>query len=380
MSAAADALLSGSGSTLGLGPPGTQRRVAIIGASGYTGSELVRLVASHPHLQLAVVMARRAAGQRLGDVFPHLRAVADVPVEGFDADAVAARADVAFTALPHGDSAPIVAQLAERGVTVLDLSADFRLRSSEAWREWYASAEHPQHPAPDILARAVYGLPEHHRAQLPGATLVAVPGCYPTACVLAAAPLVAAGLVDPQSLIFDAKSGTSGAGRTPGLATHFPEAGEGIRAYKVAGQHRHTPEIEQALSAVAARPVSVLFTPHLVPMSRGILCCAYAVPTPAAAERMAADTDAARRCLLEAYRAEPFVDVLERGALPDTSHVRGSNRVQVTAMYDTRTRRVLAMSALDNLVKGAAGQALQCLNLVFGWPETTGLTQAPLFP
>jgi N-acetyl-gamma-glutamyl-phosphate reductase len=353
-------------------------RVAIIGASGYTGGELCRLLLAHPRVDVTTVMARRAAGQRIDEVFPHLRGLLTLQVEAFDADAVAARADVAFAALPHGESALVVAALRARGVTTLDLSADFRLHDAASWAAWYGSKEHPHHPAAELLAGAVYGVPELHRAKLRGVGLVAVPGCYPTASILAIAPLVAAGLVSPDGIIIDAKSGASGAGRTPGLATHLPEAAEGVRAYKVGGTHRHTAEIEQELALAAGRPadaLAVTFTPHLLPMTRGILSCVYATPTDAT--RSAA---AYREQLVAAYAGEAFVDVLPEGALPDTAHVRGSNRVHVTAVYDPRARRVLAMAALDNLVKGASGQAVQCMNAVFGWPETLGLGAAPMFP
>ena len=340
-------------------------RVAIIGASGYTGAELLRLLLRHPGVEVAVVAARRAAGQRLAEVFPHLGW--DAPIEAFDAAAIAARAEVAFSCLPHGEAAPIVAELAGRGLRVLDLSADFRLR--RGWEDWYASKEHPVHPAPGLVAEAVYGLPERHRAALREARVIAVPGCYPTASILAVAPLLDRGLVVRESLIVDAKSGASGAGRSPSQGTHLPEAGESIRPYKVGGAHRHTAEMEQELGT------TVLFTPHLVPMSRGILSCVYA--TPAGDVR---DPDDFRRALADAYAGEPFVTVLPPGALPDTAHVRGSNRIHLTAVHDPRSRRVLAMSAIDNLVKGASGQAVQCMNLALGLPETQGLEQIALFP
>jgi N-acetyl-gamma-glutamyl-phosphate reductase len=366
--------------------------VAIVGASGYTGSELLRILFAHPGVEVVSVTAKRAAGQRLDQAFPQFRGVSDAMIEAFDAEQIATRAKVAFAALPHGESAPAVAALQKRGVAVLDLSADFRLRDAAAWKEWYGSPEHPEHPAPEALAGAVYGLPELHRGQLRElaaayragrAPIVAVPGCYPTASILAIAPLLAAGLVSPDELIVDAKSGVSGAGRSPGLGTHFAEIAEGIRAYKVGGAHRHTAEMEQELSAAAGGPLALLFTPHLVPMSRGILSCVYARPT---AALDAAALDAAglahqlREALVAAYRDEPFVSVLAPGELPDTSHVRGSNRAHVTAVYDPRSRRVLAMSAIDNLVKGAAGQAVQCMNLILGLEETTGLVAAPMFP
>lgn len=353
-----------------------QVRVAIVGASGYTGAELCRLLAGHPRVTITSVSARRAAGQRLGDVFPHLRGITglDLAVDAFDPDRVAREADLAFLALPHGESALVVAGLRERGLRVLDLSADFRLHDPAAWAQWYGGGE-LGHPAAGLLAGAVYGLPERHRAALRGAELVAVPGCYPTASVLAIAPLLERGLVRATGLVIDAKSGASGVGRTPGLPSHFPEMAEGLRPYKVGGSHRHTPEIEQELALAAGVDVTVLFTPHLVPMTRGILACVYAEPTdptrPAGAYREA---------LALAYAGEPFVDVLPPGAVPDTAHVRGSNRIHVTAVYDPRSRRVLAMSALDNLIKGASGQAVQCMNLACGLSETLGLGAAPLFP
>ena len=298
-------------------------RVAIVGASGYTGAELCRLLAGHPRVTITSVSARRAAGQRLADVFPHLRGIAglDLAVDAFDADRVAAVAEVAFAALPHGESAVVVAALRARGVRVLDLSADFRLRDPAAWAQWYGGGDHGAHPAAGLLDEAVYGLPERHRDALRGAGLVAVPGCYPTATVLAIAPLLERGLVRSAGLIVDAKSGASGVGRTPGLASHFPEMAEGLRPYKVGGTHRHTPEIEQELARAAGADVTVLFTPHLVPMTRGILACVYAEPTDPARP-----ADAYRQALAAAYAGEPFVDVLPAGAVPDTAHVRGSNR------------------------------------------------------
>ncbi len=339
-----------------------KQTVAVVGASGYTGAELLRLLLEHPGVEIAGLYAKASAGQPLGRVFPQFAGRLDRTLEPLDVDA-AARAGFVFSALPHGESAPVVEALLERGATVLDLSADFRLRDPAAHAAWY------RHGASDaVRARAVYGLPELRRAELAGARLVAVPGCYPTAAILAAAPLLRARLIEP-TLVVDAKSGVSGAGRGVSLATHFSEIGEGIRAYKVAGQHRHTPEMEQELGA------RVLFTPHLVPMSRGILASVYAAPTDA--ERPPA---AYREAMLAAYAGEPFVTVLPEGALPDTSHVRGSNRAHVTVVWDARTRHVLAMAAIDNLVKGASGQAVQCLNVLLGLPETTGLGGVGLFP
>lgn len=344
--------------------------VAIVGASGYTGAELLRLLYLHPEVEITSVSAGKAAGQSLVDIFPQFRGTLELELESFDADRTAAAAKVVFAALPHGQSAQVVAAMRQRGCAVIDLSADYRLRDAQTYARWYSAEGHPH---PELLGEAVYGLPELHREAIRSAKLVAAPGCYPTSALLAVAPLLRAGLIEPTPLIIDSKSGASGAGRSPGPATHFPEMAEGLRPYKVAGDHRHTPEIEQELSAVAGRSVTVSFTPHLVPMVRGILTCVYA--TPRAGTRASDLLDA----LVEGYRNEPFVSVLH-DSLPDTASVRGSNRAQVTVRYDERAQRVLAISAIDNLVKGSSGQAIQCLNLMHGFPETRGLEQIALFP
>jgi N-acetyl-gamma-glutamyl-phosphate reductase len=366
----------------------------VVGASGYTGAELIRLLIHHPRARIAGLYAGRNAGARLGDIFPQFQGVFDSEVAAFEPERVAEVAELAFTALPHGHSAHAVAALRERGVRVIDLSADFRLRDASEHAAWYGSpsdspsgspsdspsgglsGDHaPAHPALALLGQAVYGLPERYRQAIAGADLVACPGCYPTAAILAVAPLLERGLVAARGIIIDAKSGASGAGRSPALATHLPEAAEGVRAYKIAGAHRHTPEIEQELGAAAGAPVRVVFTPHLLPMSRGILSCVYAAPTDPHRDPRAYH-DAVRR----AYQDEPFVTVLAPGALPDTAHVRASNRAHVAIAYDARAERVLALAAIDNLVKGASGQAVQCMNIMCGWDETAGLGAAPVFP
>jgi N-acetyl-gamma-glutamyl-phosphate reductase len=341
--------------------------VAVIGASGYAGAELVRLLIRHPNVELRGLYAHRHAGHEVAKDFPQFAGILQAKYEVFDAAAVASSCEVAFLALPHGQSARTAKALYERGVVVLDLSADLRLASAELYAEWYAP-----HPAPELLAHAVYGLVERHREALVGARLVAVPGCYPTASILALAPLVETGLVRADGIIIDAKSGASGAGREPQRSTHFSEIGEGVRAYKVTA-HRHTPEIEQELARAAGQPVRVVFTPHLVPMARGILATAYALPTdPGRPAHAYADE------LRRAYAGEPFVTVIDQP--PDTAHLRGSNRMQVAAWYDARAGRVIVCGAIDNLVKGAAGQAVQCLNVLRGWDETTGLDGAGIFP
>ncbi|HWM85720.1 MAG TPA: N-acetyl-gamma-glutamyl-phosphate reductase [Kofleriaceae bacterium] len=343
--------------------------IAVIGASGYTGAELVRLVVGHPRLELVAVCAERSAGARIEQVFPQLAGRLSMELEPFDADRVAGAAEVAFSALPHGQSAAAVASLVERGRMVIDLSADFRLRDPAVYAEWYG-----EHARPDLMAGAVYGLPELHRAALRGARLIAAPGCYPTAALLASAPLLRRGLLARGSLIVDAKSGVSGAGRTPGLATHFPEVGEGVRPYNVAGRHRHTAEMEQEMSGAAGADVRVCFTPQLVPMSRGILACVYGE-----ASDPSVGPEELRAAMVEAYADEPFVTVVESG-LPDTSHVRGTNRAHVAVHMDRRAGRVLAMAAIDNLGKGAAGQAIQCLNVAVGFDEVEGLGGVAAFP
>jgi N-acetyl-gamma-glutamyl-phosphate reductase len=335
--------------------------VAIVGASGYTGGELVRLLLGHPNVAISGLFAKRTAGGRLGDVFPQFAGALDMVLEAFDADAVAARARVVFSALPHGESAPIVRALYERGATVLDLSADLRLRDARVYETWYG------HPGDPLAQHAVYGLPELGGIE-PGVRLVAVPGCYPTASILALRPLLAAGLIAQEGIIIDAKSGTTGAGRAATPAVHFSEMGEGVRAYKVGGTHRHIPEIEQALGVAG-----ITLTPHLLPMTRGMLAVCYA--TPVDPDRPAS---AYRDALAQFCAGKTFLRVVDHP--PDTTHVRGSNRAQLSVAYDARARRVTAMCAIDNLGKGASGQAVQCMNRVLGLPETAGLEGVGLFP
>ena len=340
-------------------------RTIVVGGTGYTGAELVRLVLGHPSLQLVSIVGNTTAGQAVADVLPSLRGIVEGAVQPFDPDTVAAQADVAFCALPHAASAEAVSALRKRGQKVFDLSADFRFEDLSVYEAWYG-----KHPVPERLSEAVYGLVELHRDELRDADLVAVPGCYPTAATLALAPLVKNGLIRTDGIVVDAKSGVSGAGRAVSSATHFPETAEGVRAYK-AGVHRHGPEVEQELSRLAGGPVKVTFVPHLVPMTRGILATCYAQPADATV-MAAACTEAARAL----YAGSPSVHVLDQGQHPDTLWVRGSNRVHVGYAQDPNSGTVIAMSAIDNLVKGASGQAIQCLNVRFGLDEGAGL-QAP---
>ncbi|MFW6050193.1 MAG: N-acetyl-gamma-glutamyl-phosphate reductase [Myxococcota bacterium] len=343
--------------------------VAVVGATGYTGAELLRLLVGHPRVEVVRVCGHGKAGQPIAAVLPSFAGVLDGEVAAFDAADVAEAARVAFCALPHGASAGIVDELRRRGVTVFDLSADFRLRDLGTYTATYGA-----HLAPERVGEAVYGLVELHRAALRSADLVAVPGCYPTSAILPLAPLLRQGLVSASGIVVDAKSGVSGAGRAPRASTHLPEAAEGIRAYKAGGGHRHVPEIEQELSGVAGEEVRVSFTPHLVPMTRGILATAYATAVPGTTAQ--ACTEAARAL----YAESPSVVVLDAGAHPDTLWVRGSNRAHVAYAVDARAGRVVAQCALDNLVKGAGGQAVQAFNVRFGLGEDAGLRATAVWP
>lgn len=345
-------------------------RAAIVGATGYTGAELVRILLGHPGVELAGLIGHSTAGEPVSSVLPSLAGLVHGTLEAFEPKAIAARADAAFCALPHGASAEKVAALRDEGLVVLDLSADFRLRSLDAYREWYG-----EHHAPERLADAVYGLPELYRELLRQADLIAVPGCYPTATILPLAPLLRERLVESADpIVVDAKSGVSGAGRPAKPRTHFSETAEGFRAYSIAGRHRHTSEIEQELTRAAGREVRVIFSPHLVPMTRGILSTAYLKPLPGV--DAAKCTEAARTL----YAGSPSVHVLAPNENPDTAWVRGSNRAHLSYTDDPRTGWIVAQGAIDNLVKGASGQAVQCLNLRFGLDEGAGVSQPAVWP
>jgi N-acetyl-gamma-glutamyl-phosphate reductase len=339
-------------------------KVGILGASGYTGAELLRLLAGHPSLEVAVVTAHSHAGQPVAGHTPSLAAAYPGLVYEENDPGRLDGLDVVFCALPHGESQRVVPELRGRVGLVVDLAADFRLRDASQYPRWYGAA----HAAPDLLAEAAYGLPELLRDDLVGATLVAAAGCYPTAAGLALAPLVRRGLVEPTGIIVDAASGVSGAGRGAKDSLHFGTVDEDFTAYGLL-THRHTPEMEQILGS------QVLFTPHLAPMVRGILATCYARP---AAGTPAPSTDTVMGALHEAYDDEPFVVV--RDDPPSTKATAGSNAAHVTACVDARTGWVVTLCALDNLVKGASGQAIQCANAVLGLPETTGLPVAGVYP
>ena len=342
-------------------------RVGIVGASGFTGAELLRLVAGHPDLELAFATGDSQAGTRAADLYPSLSAAyPDLVFVSYEAG-MADDVDVVFCGLPHGASQAIVPSLLGEGRLVVDLAADFRLKDASLYPQWYGE----EHTVPELLAEAVYGLPELFRDELRTATLIATPGCYVTTATLALAPLLQARLVEPTGIVVDAASGVSGAGRPPKPNTTFCTVDEDFTAYGLL-THRHTPEIEQNLAHAAGEPAQVLFTPHLAPMNRGILATCYARPTGTAS------TDALLEALHAAYDPEPFVTV--RHDSPSTKATLGSQQVHVTARADERTGWVVAIAALDNLTKGASGGAVQAANVALGVEETAGLPLVGLYP
>ncbi|MBF0183761.1 MAG: N-acetyl-gamma-glutamyl-phosphate reductase [Magnetococcales bacterium] len=343
--------------------------VAVLGATGYTGGELLRLLGRHPEVRIAHVTSERYAGKPLRQAFPHLTALPELICRPLGDVHGVEDVDVAFCALPHLASMREVPQLLARSMRVVDLSADFRLHDPLIYRTWYGT----EHLATQLLAEAVYGLPELHRHAIATARLVANPGCYPTSVLLALAPLLREEWIDTSWMIIDSKSGVSGAGRSASQDNLFTEVEGGFRAYKVEG-HRHTPEMEQELSLLAGSDVRIRFVPHLLPQSRGILSTCHLRP------RVVRSQAEWQETLRTFYRDEPFVRVVEPGSWPATSHVRGSNYCHIGVAVDSRTGCLTVLSVIDNLVKGAAGQAVQNMNLMFGMDERTGLEQLPLFP
>ena len=343
-------------------------KVAVVGASGYTGVELVRILVNHPGVELTCLTSRQHAGRPFAEVFPSIAGVVDLVCDPNEVELICGKADVIFTALPHQTAMEVVPSFLAAGKKVIDLSADYRLQDETVYRQWYQ-----EHSSPELLARAVYGLPELNRAEIAAAELVANPGCYPTSAALALIPLLENDLIDPATIIIDSKSGTSGAGRAAKEGSLFCEVNESFKAYGVAA-HRHTPEIEQTLSQVNRAPVTVSFTPHLLPVNRGILSTCYATLT------APKSTTELHRLFVERYAAEPFVRVRPEGSVPDVGHVRGSNYCDLGVVSDARTGRVVVVAAIDNLVKGAAGQAVQNMNLMLDLPEGAGLGIVPLFP
>ncbi len=345
-------------------------RVAVVGASGYTGLELLRILRRHPAAELVAVTSEQRAGQAVGDVFPSLRGLVDLRFESAaDPLSIASRAEIVFTALPHSTSAPVVAVLHRAGASVIDLSADFRLADPGVYARWYG-----EHAVPELIGSAVYGLPELHRDAIRKSDFVAAPGCYPTSVLLPLCPFLRAGLVETASILVDSKSGVSGAGRTLQDGYLFAELEGNVHAYKAGGAHRHVPEMEQEAGRAAGGPVQIAFVPHLIPVIRGIATTVFARP------QRPLSTDEALGVLHEAYDREPFVRVLPKGETPRLASVRGSNFCDLTAVVDQRTGALVLLSVIDNLVKGASGQAVQCMNLMRDLPETAGLLEAPLHP
>lgn len=342
---------------------------AIVGGSGYTGLELLRLLLRHPRVQVSAVTSRTYQGRKVQQVFPSLGDL-DLLFSDPAAGEFAREAEVLFTAVPHKEAMEIIARFfPDQRLKIIDLSADFRFQDPETYQAWYGP-----HQAPELLKQSVYGLPELHTPAIRQARLIGNPGCYPTSIILGLAPLLKEKWIETTGLVADSKSGVSGAGRSPALGSLYCEVDEGFKAYKVGGEHRHTPEIEQELSRLAGQPLTITFTPHLVPMSRGILSTIYGYPRKGTTWEDLWDLYAAF------YREAPFVRLLERGELPNTLRVRGSNYCEIGWRIDARTGRVIILSAIDNLVKGASGQAVQNMNILLGWDQTLGLTQLPLYP
>jgi N-acetyl-gamma-glutamyl-phosphate reductase len=336
-------------------------RVGIIGATGYTGLELVRLLHKHPKVQITALTSEQRAGERFSEIFPTYQGEVDLDFEALDPKSIGPKADVVFLCLPHQKAMETAKAFLDQGLAVIDLSADFRLSAAEVYESWYGP-----HRCHELLKEAVYGLPELHREQIRKAKLVANPGCYPTSCILGLAPLIKHQAIDLETIHCDSKSGVSGAGRTVAESNLFCEVNEDFKAYKV-GEHRHTPEIEQELSRLAGKQVMVSFTPHLLPLDRGILSTLYAKA------KIPMEGKSLHQLYSDFYQKEPFVRVRPLGTFPSTQEVRMKNYCDLGVHWDPRTGRVVIISAIDNLTKGASGQAVQNMNLMKGLDETTGL-------
>jgi N-acetyl-gamma-glutamyl-phosphate reductase len=344
-------------------------RISIVGGSGYTGSELIRILSGHPEAEITALTSERFVGMRSSEVFPFLRGLNDITFTKFSAEEVSEESDIVFLALPHKEAMAVVPLFLEKGKRVIDLSADYRIKDKDVYKDWYCET----HQNPELLEGAVYGLPELHRERIKKASLIANPGCYATSIILGLAPLVKNGLVEAGSIVIDSKSGISGAGRKPEQHFHFPEAYNSVRGYQVVG-HRHIPEIEQELGLLAGSSVRISFVPHVVPMARGILSTIFADAA------KALSTEKLIALYRDFYQDEVFVRVLDKEKLPDTHSVVGSNFCDIGLEVDTRNNRFIVLSALDNLVKGASGQAVQNMNILCGFREDTGLIGPGLFP
>jgi len=342
-------------------------RVGIIGATGYAGAELVRILCGHPDVELTILTSRQYAGVKFDKIFPAMTGFVNLICESLSVDKICDSADVVFTALPHKIPMKIVPELIQYGKKVIDLSADFRFKDVLTYE-----AHYQEHTAKDLLDKSVYGLCEIYYDRIKNTELVGAPGCYPTSVLLPLLPLLKQKFIDLHTIVADSKSGVSGAGRSLSLTTHFCEVNESFKAYKAA-EHRHNPEMEEILSIEAGKPVRITFVPHLVPMSRGILTTLYANPV-----KGVTSTDI-KACLTQFYSGRPFVRILTENSLPETRHVRGTNYCDIGFKLDERNNRLILISAIDNLVKGAAGQAVQNMNIMLGLDETAGLRAVP-FP
>lgn len=342
--------------------------VGVIGATGYVGIEILRLLINHPQVKVSSVVSHSFAGQSISDIYPNLKNVFDMECQSLDIEKITEKADIFITALPHGISKNVVPKLVAKGKKVIDHSGDFRYKSVDIYEKWY----NLKHEMPELLELSAYGLPELYRDKIKHSQIIANPGCYPTCSILGIAPLLKYDMVDINNIIIDAVSGVTGAGRNTGLAYQFCECTENFKAYKVS-THRHTSEIEQELSILACKEIQVSFTPHLVPIKRGMLATIYA--------NLNCKTTAAEliKMYKQYYKDEYFIRILDEGRLPETKHVSGSNFVDIGIVVDNRLNRVIVLSALDNLGKGAAGQAIQDFNIVCGFPEQTGLENPGLY-
>jgi N-acetyl-gamma-glutamyl-phosphate reductase len=343
-------------------------RVGIVGATGYTGFELVRLLLGHPEAEISILTSRKYAGDPISEVFPALRGRMESLCRNARMEEVAEESDFIFSAVPHKTAMEVIPLFYERGKRVVDLSADFRFRDHRVYEKWYQ-----RHTCPELLKVSVYGLPELYRNRIEGARIVGNPGCYPTGALLPLIPLIKRGIIAHEKIVIDSKSGVSGAGRELSLETQFSEVNEGLKAYKIL-EHRHCPEIEQELSGLAGHPLSVVFIPHLIPMSRGILTTIYC--------ELARDesTETALKWVEDFYGEAPFVRVCPLGKFPNTLDVRGSNFCDIGLKVDQQRGKLIAISAIDNLMKGASGQAIQNMNIMCDFPESTGLEALALYP
>ncbi len=343
-------------------------KAGVLGGTGYAGIETVRLLLKHPEAEVVRIVSHSYAGQKISDLYPNLRGICDIECSALDADDIAQSCDVVFTALPHGASKEVIPKLYEKGIKIIDLSGDFRYNDVNVYEKWYGQ----EHSAPELLKKSVYGLCELHRDEIKKASLIGNPGCYTTCSILALAPLAKSGIADNSSFIIDAKSGVTGAGRGLNLPNLFCECTESMKAYKVAA-HRHTSEIEQELSLLAGEDIVLSFTPHLAPMKRGIFATCYA--------NLKEKHTAAELIELykEFYKDEQFVRVYPEGTLPEIKHIAGSNYAAIGLVVDQRMNRVIVVSCIDNLIKGAAGQAVQNMNILFGLNENTGLADPGLY-